>query len=223
MVRAHRQAWCWQDEWYGLSMENIRELEREAQLMLSRKMAQFSEDEGATELAKDQDTQDQASGVPPEPSSSHGEPLVGRGLKKQWSTSSKSSRSSKRGGEPQRRLAMWCPCLPCPPGSLCHCWVAGPSSSENGLFLMDIVKLSLLVTAFSDWHQARPSCSEARSPHPSRPHLSTCTAQGETAPPEEQDWRLPDTCRRLHLPREPTRPRRRVKWSFPSQAPAPRT
>ncbi|XP_048641484.1 membrane-associated phosphatidylinositol transfer protein 2 isoform X2 [Marmota marmota marmota] len=108
MVRAHRQAWCWQDEWYGLSMENIRELEREAQLMLSRKMAQFSEDEGATELAKDQDTQDQASGVPPEPSSSHGEPLVGRGLKKQWSTSSKSSRSSKRGASPSRHsISEW--------------------------------------------------------------------------------------------------------------------
>ena len=27
MVRAHRQAWCWQDEWYGLNMDNIRELE----------------------------------------------------------------------------------------------------------------------------------------------------------------------------------------------------
>uniref|UniRef100_A0A8C9Q728 Phosphatidylinositol transfer protein membrane associated 2 n=1 Tax=Spermophilus dauricus TaxID=99837 RepID=A0A8C9Q728_SPEDA len=108
MVRAHRQAWCWQDEWYGLSMENIRELEREAQLMLSRKMAQFSEDEGATEPAKDQDTQDQASGVPPEPSSSHGEPLVGRGLKKQWSTSSKSSRSSKRGASPSRHsISEW--------------------------------------------------------------------------------------------------------------------
>ncbi|XP_042524998.1 membrane-associated phosphatidylinositol transfer protein 2 isoform X1 [Dipodomys spectabilis] len=108
MVRAHRQAWCWQDEWYGLSMENIRELEREAQLMLSRKMAQFTDDEGAMELAKDHTTQDQASGVPPEPSSSNGEPLVGRGLKKQWSTSSKSSRSSKRGASPSRHsISEW--------------------------------------------------------------------------------------------------------------------
>lgn len=99
MVRAHRQAWCWQDEWYGLNMENIRELEKEAQLMLSRKMAQFSEDEEeASELSKDEATQDQTSREPPEPSSSGGEPLAGRGLKKQWSTSSKSSRSSKRGG-----------------------------------------------------------------------------------------------------------------------------
>ncbi|XP_053443887.1 membrane-associated phosphatidylinositol transfer protein 2 isoform X3 [Nycticebus coucang] len=111
MVRAHRQAWCWQDEWYGLSMENIRELEKEAQLMLSRKMAQFNEeDNGAAELAKDEEnTQDQTSREPPEPSSSsNGEPLVGRGLKKQWSTSSKSSRSSKRGASPSRHsISEW--------------------------------------------------------------------------------------------------------------------
>uniref|UniRef100_A0A8C3X311 Phosphatidylinositol transfer protein membrane associated 2 n=1 Tax=Catagonus wagneri TaxID=51154 RepID=A0A8C3X311_9CETA len=98
MVRAHRQAWCWQDEWFGLNMDNIRELEKEAQLMLSRKMAQFNEgDKEAAELAKDEATQDQAPRESPQPSGSGGEPLAGRGLKKQWSTSSKSSRSSKRG------------------------------------------------------------------------------------------------------------------------------
>uniref|UniRef100_A0A672L0B3 Phosphatidylinositol transfer protein membrane associated 2 n=1 Tax=Sinocyclocheilus grahami TaxID=75366 RepID=A0A672L0B3_SINGR len=42
MVRAHRQAWCWQDEWYGLTMENIRQLELETQLALAQKMAQYS-------------------------------------------------------------------------------------------------------------------------------------------------------------------------------------
>lgn len=98
MVRAHRQAWCWQDEWYGLTMENIRELEREVQLMLSRKMAQCAEEEGVPELCKDSSPQVQASTAASEPSSSNGETL-GRGLKKQWSTSSKSSRSSKRGGK----------------------------------------------------------------------------------------------------------------------------
>lgn len=96
-MRAHRQAWCWQDEWYGLTMEKIRELEREVQLMLSRKMAQFSE-EGPTELSIDSPVKDQASGATSEHSTNNGEPL-GRGLKKQWSTSSKSSRSSKRGGK----------------------------------------------------------------------------------------------------------------------------
>ncbi|XP_058512913.1 membrane-associated phosphatidylinositol transfer protein 2 isoform X2 [Ochotona princeps] len=109
MLRAHRQAWCWQDEWFGLSMENIRELEKEAQLMLSRKMAQFTEDsQEAVELAKDPATQDQASWESPQPSGSNGEALVGRGLKKQWSTSSKSSRSSKRGASPSHHsISEW--------------------------------------------------------------------------------------------------------------------
>ncbi|XP_005722176.1 membrane-associated phosphatidylinositol transfer protein 2-like isoform X2 [Pundamilia nyererei] len=49
MVRAHRQAWCWQDEWYGLTIEDIRQLELETQLALARKMAQFSQAEEATE------------------------------------------------------------------------------------------------------------------------------------------------------------------------------
>ncbi|XP_058547391.1 membrane-associated phosphatidylinositol transfer protein 2 isoform X11 [Neofelis nebulosa] len=110
MVRAHRQAWCWQDEWYGLNMENIRELEKEAQLMLSRKMARFNEDdEEAVQLAKDEAIQAQVTGEPAQPSSSSsGEPLAGRGLKKQWSTSSKSSRSSKRGASPSRHsISEW--------------------------------------------------------------------------------------------------------------------
>lgn len=38
MVRAHRQAWAWQDEWNGLTMEDIREIERQTQLALQRKM-----------------------------------------------------------------------------------------------------------------------------------------------------------------------------------------
>nr|XP_060485263.1 membrane-associated phosphatidylinositol transfer protein 2-like isoform X3 [Panthera onca] len=111
MVRAHRQAWCWQDEWYGLNMENIRELEKEAQLMLSRKMARFNEDdEEAVQLAKDEAIQAQVAGEPAQPSSSSsssGEPLAGRGLKKQWSTSSKSSRSSKRGA-PRSPICLLC-------------------------------------------------------------------------------------------------------------------
>nr|XP_034345068.1 membrane-associated phosphatidylinositol transfer protein 2 isoform X3 [Arvicanthis niloticus] len=106
MVRAHRQAWCWQDEWYGLTMEKIRELEREVQLMLSRKMAQFSE-EGPSELSHDNAVKDQAPGPTSESGNNSGEPL-GRGLKKQWSTSSKSSRSSKRGASPSRHsISEW--------------------------------------------------------------------------------------------------------------------
>jgi len=38
MLRAHRQAWAWQDEWFGLTIEDIRELERQTQLALAKKM-----------------------------------------------------------------------------------------------------------------------------------------------------------------------------------------
>ncbi|XP_055586787.1 protein retinal degeneration B isoform X2 [Uranotaenia lowii] len=38
MVRAHRQAWAWQDEWFGLTMDDIREIERQTQLALQKKM-----------------------------------------------------------------------------------------------------------------------------------------------------------------------------------------
>ena len=38
MLRAHRQAWAWQDEWVGLTMEDIRRLERETQLILQQKL-----------------------------------------------------------------------------------------------------------------------------------------------------------------------------------------
>uniref|UniRef100_W5KNX2 Phosphatidylinositol transfer protein membrane associated 2 n=1 Tax=Astyanax mexicanus TaxID=7994 RepID=W5KNX2_ASTMX len=114
MVRAHRQAWCWQDEWYGLTMEDIRQLELETQLALAQKMAQYAEE--ATEAncvgdsfpEKSRETQDTLSPSP-------GQEVVGvdtlqaRGtLTKQWSTSSRSSRSSKRGGVPsQQSISEW--------------------------------------------------------------------------------------------------------------------
>ncbi|XP_068100548.1 membrane-associated phosphatidylinositol transfer protein 2 isoform X5 [Hyperolius riggenbachi] len=116
MVRAHRQAWCWQDEWYGLTIEDIRQLEKEAQLMLAQKMAQFSlseneaEQHGAKESPSEKDaetkaitsieTGDEQSGIT--------ESLQGRGLTKQWSTSSRSSKSSKRGASPSRHsISEW--------------------------------------------------------------------------------------------------------------------
>ena len=34
MVVAHRQAWCWQDEWWGLTIDDVRRLERETQQRL---------------------------------------------------------------------------------------------------------------------------------------------------------------------------------------------
>lgn len=38
MVRAHRQAWAWQDQWHGLTMDDIREIERQTQLALQKTM-----------------------------------------------------------------------------------------------------------------------------------------------------------------------------------------
>ncbi|XP_075424426.1 membrane-associated phosphatidylinositol transfer protein 2 isoform X9 [Ascaphus truei] len=116
MVRAHRQAWCWQDEWYGLTIEDIRQLEKETQLMLAQKMAQFSlteneaEQHGAKESPgeKDAETKAIASMETADAPSNMSESLSGRGLKKQWSTSSRSSRSSKRGASPSRHsISEW--------------------------------------------------------------------------------------------------------------------
>ncbi|XP_071427985.1 membrane-associated phosphatidylinositol transfer protein 2 isoform X6 [Pithys albifrons albifrons] len=115
MVRAHRQAWCWQDEWYGLTIEDIRQLEREAQLMLAQKMAQFcgENDPEQQHSAKDApgDKDLEANTVSPadtEDSAANSEAASGRSLTKQWSTSSKSSRSSKRGASPSRHsLSEW--------------------------------------------------------------------------------------------------------------------
>uniref|UniRef100_A0A8C8H2I9 DDHD domain-containing protein n=1 Tax=Oncorhynchus tshawytscha TaxID=74940 RepID=A0A8C8H2I9_ONCTS len=121
MVRAHRQAWCWQDEWYGLTIEDIRQLELETQLALAQKMAHFSQTEEATEANgavsspdKNQEVKDTINSLEAEEvvsAGGGGDTLQTKraGLTKQWSTSSRSSRSSKRGGEiPSRHsLSEW--------------------------------------------------------------------------------------------------------------------
>lgn len=38
----HRQAWSWQDEWYGLTIDDIRQLEKQTQRELSQRMANES-------------------------------------------------------------------------------------------------------------------------------------------------------------------------------------
>lgn len=40
LVRAHRQAWAWQDEWHGLTIEQVREMEKETQECLAKMMGQ---------------------------------------------------------------------------------------------------------------------------------------------------------------------------------------
>ncbi|XP_055775790.1 membrane-associated phosphatidylinositol transfer protein 2-like isoform X6 [Salvelinus fontinalis] len=118
MVRAHRQAWCWQDEWYGLTIEDIRQLELETQLALAQKMAQFSQAEEATEANgaasspdKNQEAKDTISSLETEVVSAGGggDTLQTKraGLTKQWSTSSRSSRSSKRASPSRHSLSEW--------------------------------------------------------------------------------------------------------------------
>ncbi|KAI7793605.1 putative membrane-associated phosphatidylinositol transfer protein 2-like [Triplophysa rosa] len=117
MVRAHRQAWCWQDEWYGLTMEDIRHLELETQLALAKKMAQYScNEEGGenngmvTSPEKELEAKEAIGSIEAENTSRGlGDTLQARGeLTKQWSTSSRSSRSSKRGGSPsQHSISEW--------------------------------------------------------------------------------------------------------------------
>ncbi|XP_024113525.1 membrane-associated phosphatidylinositol transfer protein 2 isoform X1 [Oryzias melastigma] len=119
MVRAHRQAWCWQDEWYGLTIEDIRLLELETQLALAKKMAQYSHsEEGGGETngpaaGQDPEQDSEVSGPSAETEggrSKLGDSLETRGeLTKQWSTSSRSSnRSSKRGASPSHQsISEW--------------------------------------------------------------------------------------------------------------------
>lgn len=62
MLRAHRQAWAWQDEWVGLSMEDIREYERQTQVMLAKKMA--GEDNGDDDEDDDRSLASDVSDIP---------------------------------------------------------------------------------------------------------------------------------------------------------------
>ncbi|KAL5109813.1 Membrane-associated phosphatidylinositol transfer protein 2 [Taenia crassiceps] len=67
MVSAHRQAWTWQDEWYGLTMTQIRKLEAETAKALALKMGQTeggdptvtppSSDSASTTIADHQQSQ----------------------------------------------------------------------------------------------------------------------------------------------------------------------
>lgn len=56
MLRAHRQAWAWQDEWFGLTMADIREIEKETAEALKKKMAASEDTDGDNDDEKDDDT-----------------------------------------------------------------------------------------------------------------------------------------------------------------------
>lgn len=49
MLRAHKQAWCWQDEWHGLTILDIRRLEKETQLALQLKFGSVGTEESDNE------------------------------------------------------------------------------------------------------------------------------------------------------------------------------
>jgi hypothetical protein len=53
ILRAHRQAWCWQDEYQGLTLADIRRLEDETQRELNKRMAQFQNENIRLSLAND--------------------------------------------------------------------------------------------------------------------------------------------------------------------------
>ncbi|XP_055126054.1 membrane-associated phosphatidylinositol transfer protein 1 isoform X1 [Symphalangus syndactylus] len=105
MLRAHRQAWCWQDEWTELSMADIRALEEETARMLAQRMAKCNTgSEGSEAQPPGKPSTEARAGAsntgtsdgpeaPPGPDAS---PDASFG--KQWSSSSRSSYSSQHGG-----------------------------------------------------------------------------------------------------------------------------
>lgn len=101
MLRAHRQAWCWQDEWIDLTMDDIRRLEEETALMLAQKMAKCIEPDTGPAVPSPEspaelggcEKQDRVDNLRA-PDSSPDDPFA-----KQWSSSSRSSYSSQHAGE----------------------------------------------------------------------------------------------------------------------------
>ncbi|XP_075019578.1 membrane-associated phosphatidylinositol transfer protein 1 isoform X2 [Calonectris borealis] len=101
MLRAHRQAWCWQDEWTDLTMEDIRQLEEETARMLAQKMAKCGEAEEPPTTGPSPEGRLEPGGA----SGQEGTEVQGVAdaspddtFAKQWSTSSRSSYSSQHGG-----------------------------------------------------------------------------------------------------------------------------
>ncbi|KAF4794860.1 Membrane-associated phosphatidylinositol transfer protein 1 [Turdus rufiventris] len=100
MLRAHRQAWCWQDEWTDLTMEDIRQLEEETARMLAQKMAKCGEGEEPPVAGISPERQPEPDGPARQ---EEAELQAGTDtpsddtFAKQWSTSSRSSYSSQHG------------------------------------------------------------------------------------------------------------------------------
>ncbi|XP_061306908.1 membrane-associated phosphatidylinositol transfer protein 1 isoform X2 [Pezoporus flaviventris] len=101
MLRAHRQAWCWQDEWTDLTMEDIRQLEDETAQMLAQKMGKCSgaeEPPMAGPSSEGRMEPRRASGQEGAEAQQEADVSPDDTFAKQWSTSSRSSYSSQHGG-----------------------------------------------------------------------------------------------------------------------------
>lgn len=120
MLRAHRQAWCWQDEWTDLTMEDIRQLEEETARMLAQKMAKCGDTEEPCTAGPSPEGRLEPGGA----SGQEGAEVQGvddaspdDSFAKQWSTSSRSSYSSQHGGE--RPGSEWVGFSPSTPSCCC--------------------------------------------------------------------------------------------------------
>ncbi|XP_037694004.1 membrane-associated phosphatidylinositol transfer protein 1 isoform X2 [Choloepus didactylus] len=105
MLRAHRQAWCWQDEWTELSMADIRALEDETARMLAQRMAKCNAGQEESEAPPPGRPGPEAragashAGTPDGPEAPPGsDTSPDASFGKQWSSSSRSSHSSQHGG-----------------------------------------------------------------------------------------------------------------------------
>ncbi|NXX27561.1 PITM1 protein, partial [Nicator chloris] len=101
MLRAHRQAWCWQDEWTDLTMEDIRQLEEETAQMLAQKMAKCGEGEEppVARMSPEGQPEPDGPGEQEEADMQAGTDTPSDDtFAQQWSTSSRSSYSSQHGG-----------------------------------------------------------------------------------------------------------------------------
>ena len=67
MLRAHRQAWAWQDEWVGLTIDDIRRLERETKLILQRKLGKAENGEIEDEELEEEENETEPSPVASNP------------------------------------------------------------------------------------------------------------------------------------------------------------
>ncbi|KAF6206087.1 hypothetical protein GE061_017312 [Apolygus lucorum] len=126
MVRAHRQAWAWQDEWHGLTMEDIRQIEKQTQEALKMTMAGGSESSGddGTISAGDTGNSSLAAnlGSIEKPEGENASPIIKRRSPEPAQVSSDASpevspRLSQRSGEERKRLWSSSKNLPSPTSS----------------------------------------------------------------------------------------------------------